>query len=124
MTEKLIIKNMVCPRCIQAVQQTLSELSIEPLSLDLGQVELKETLDKTTRQQLKHKLEALGFELLDDWQTQLINAIKSLIIKEIHYREEPSLVNFSDLLSENLHFDYPYLSVSCMLDPNSRFPSA
>ena len=110
MTEKLIIKNMVCPRCIQAVQQILTELGIEPLSLELGQVEVKEALGKTTRHQLQKKLEALGFELLDDRQTQLINAIKSIIIREVHFREEPSLVNFSDLLSENLHYDYAYLS--------------
>jgi AraC-like DNA-binding protein len=110
MTEKLIIKNMVCPRCIQAVKKVLSDLEIETLTVDLGQVDLETPLDPTKKQQLQQKLKEQGFELLDDRQTQLINAIKSVVIKEIHYREEPSLVNFSDLLSESLHYDYPYLS--------------
>jgi len=41
--ERIHIKNMVCPRCITAVEGVLSDLEIAYSSIKLGEVGLKET---------------------------------------------------------------------------------
>jgi AraC-like DNA-binding protein len=112
---KLIIKNMVCPRCVEAVREVFAEAAIPVDEVGLGYVALSVRPDgyRGTREQkekLRDKLSERGFELLDDKQTQLINSIKSLIIEQIHYAEEPTRVNYSTYLSDNLHYDYAYLS--------------
>ena len=43
-TKTLHIKNMVCPRCIMAVEQMLDELGISFSSVQLGEVMLKEEI--------------------------------------------------------------------------------
>jgi len=106
----LIIKNMVCPRCIEAVNLIFQDLGLSVVDINLGKASLKEELSNDQKQTLKKRLIEKGFDLLDDKQTRLINEIKSIIIQEIHYQKEPSLVNLSSLLAEKLHYDYAYLS--------------
>lgn len=110
MSETLHIKNMVCPRCITAVDNVLKELKISTEKIELGQVHLSKELDETVRKELSDKLTTLGFELLSSSNSQLISEIKTAIIQQIHHNSEPLTVNFSDFLSEQLNYDYPYLS--------------
>lgn len=109
-TDEIHIKNMVCPRCIQSVRNILDELQIGVIDIQLGRVLLQNRLTKEEKITLGHALEKVGFDLLDDRTTQLINQIKSLIIKEIHYNKEHSRENISSILSDRLHYDYSYLS--------------
>jgi AraC family transcriptional regulator len=104
------IKNMVCPRCIEAVKESLSTANVEFDSVSLGEAHLKRPLDVDQRDQLKPLLEKRGFELLEDANSALISNIKGLIIEQIHYSGQPLKVNFSTYLSEKLRKDYSSLS--------------
>lgn len=110
MKQEIIIKNMVCPRCIEAVGGIFQDLGIPVDDLKLGKVTVNERLSTDQRKSLNDRLAAKGFALLDDKRSQIINKIKAIIIQEIYYSEEVSPVNFSTILSENLHYDYSYLS--------------
>ena len=41
---KLYIKNMVCPRCISAVENLLNEMHARPVYVQLGEVVLAQSL--------------------------------------------------------------------------------
>ena len=83
---KLIIKNMVCPRCIMVVENLLEELQIKAQSVLLGEVLLNEKPDAEQLQQLKASLLKLGFELLNEPNKQLVENIKKLIIQKVQSR--------------------------------------
>lgn len=70
----------------------------------------KTELTKEQIEELADNLTALGFELLDNSKHQLIEKIKNTIINQVHYIEEESLHNYSEILSKTLHKDYSYLS--------------
>ncbi|WP_050710177.1 MULTISPECIES: helix-turn-helix domain-containing protein [unclassified Dysgonomonas] len=106
---KLYIKNMVCPRCIMAVQNILNQLNITSLDVRLGEVVLANEIDKDQLNILRKELSNLGFELLDNSQQQLIEQIKASAIKLVHYNNEQN-INLSELLTSELHRDYSYLS--------------
>ncbi|QEK52854.1 helix-turn-helix transcriptional regulator [Pedobacter aquae] len=55
-------------------------------------------------------LENLGFEIIDDKKSKLIDAIKTQIIELIHHQKEALHINLSDFLSRQLKHDYSYLS--------------
>ena len=101
---------MVCPRCIESVRQVFQDLEIEITNIQLGTVSTDRKISIAQKGLLQSKLAEKGFELLDNRNTQLISEIKSIIINEIHYQKEASLVNFSALLSSKLNYDYAYLS--------------
>lgn len=107
----LYIKNMVCNRCIKAVNDELRKLGYTIKSIDLGEVHLKESMADIDIDKIRQILKENGFELIDDLKGQLINRIKTLIIEFIHYdREKPEHMNLSDFLAEELKHEYSYLS--------------
>lgn len=101
---------MVCPRCIEAVIQIFNNLDLEVIEVQLGKVSIKSEIPANEKEALKKQLAKKGFQLLDDKHSQLINKIKSIIVHQIHYQDTFLPINFSSLLSENLNFDYTYLS--------------
>jgi AraC family transcriptional regulator len=101
---------MVCNRCIMVVAQELKKLGIEGSRVTLGEVELTTEIPKNKLEQLRNNLDAVGFELLDNSKQQLIEKIKNIIVKQVHYSEEEQQHNLSDILSKVLHKDYSYLS--------------
>jgi AraC family transcriptional regulator len=107
----LFIKNMVCYRCKMVVKAELEKLDLHPVSIDLGEVVIEEkSLGDDQMGMLASAMQAVGFELIDDKRSKLIEQIKSFIINIIHHQDEQPEQNFSELLSKNLHHDYSYLS--------------
>ncbi len=106
----LFIKNMVCNRCIAAVKGVLAQTGLHPLSVTLGEAVLEEKkLSKEQTRTLQQALADIGFELIDDKKSQLIEQIKTLVVEAVHY-SEPLTVKFSTHLSQKLLHDYSYLS--------------
>lgn len=104
------IKNMVCDRCKMAVENTLRDMGLTPLAVDLGVVKVDKALSKEQQNGLRKQLKDLGFELLDDRKHQTIEQIKATIINLVHYKDNNTSLNLSDLLQQELHQDYSALS--------------
>ena len=77
MKNRIHIKNMVCPRCIAAVEGLLADLAIDAEAVMLGEVILTAPLQETTKTKLASGLRKLGFELLQPGKSALISRIKS-----------------------------------------------
>lgn len=102
---------MVCNRCIMAVKQVLEGSSYHPEMVTLGEVILKEDLNHDQLVSLDKKLVQLGFERIDDRKGRLIESIKNLVIQKIHRNDFiDRKFNWSTVLSEELHYEYNYLS--------------
>jgi AraC-like DNA-binding protein len=93
-----------------AVTSLFEDLKISFKNIRLGEVELNETLDPVLAETLSIKLNALGFELIDDRKSSLIVQIKSIVIDLVHYTPDKPKVNLSDYLSDKLHYDYNHIS--------------
>lgn len=107
---KLFIKNMVCNRCKMAVLDELEKAGLHSLSVQLGEVEIKENLNSDSLHQLDTALKNLGLEIIDNRKSQLIEKIKNYIVEMIHHNDENVAINLSVQLSQHLHYDYNYLS--------------
>jgi len=106
----LFIKNMVCNRCIMVVQDELNKLGLEIKHIKLGEVTLEKELTSIERDALQGTLVPLGFQVIDDKKTRIIEQIKNVIINLVHYQDNDAKTNLSDILSEKLNHDYNYLS--------------
>lgn len=107
---KLYIKNMVCSRCKMVVKSELIKLGLHPITVDLGEVEIKDSMSNSEKNKVDNVLRTFGFELIDDKKSRLIEKIKTVIIDLVHYSEEPLKTTFSEHISNLLHHDYSYLS--------------
>ena len=101
---------MVSLRCKLMVKQELERLGLHHTSVELGMIEILETINEDQKLQLKQNLALSGLELLDDKKNILIYKIKNVIIEMVHYTDEVPKVNYSEYISEKLDYDYTYLS--------------
>jgi len=110
----LLIKNMVCPRCLLSVEEILNRGEISFHKVRYGEIHLTSELSEEQKEYLTENLKNVGFELIDSHMTGLIEKIKILLIKrarnEVEDREMK--LNISAYLSEHLNYEYTHLSSS------------
>lgn len=102
---------MVCNRCIWAVQREIKKIGLTPLKVVLGEAIVEGNIDQERYNMIDQKLQEIGFEIIDDKKSQLIEKIRTEVINFIHYDTElAGHVNFSTHLTKKLGYDYSYLS--------------
>ena len=85
---KIYIKNMVCDRCKMVVKSELEQLGLHPVTVELGEVELKEELSGEDKERMILRFRELGFELIDDKKSRLIERVKNLVVELVHHSGE------------------------------------
>ena len=107
---KIHIKYMDSARRKTAVREVLRKMDLHFVLVELGEVDIMETLTHAQREEIAVELKKTGLELMDDKKDILIEQIKNVIIGSIHHSTEALKTNFSDHLSKTLNYDYTYLS--------------
>lgn len=108
---KLLIKGMVCNRCIYVLSEELIKLGLEISDIRLGEVTLKEMKITIEEEVIRAMLQKNGFDILYYKNQKILDQIKSAVEKGINEQlntGEP--VKFSTLISNELHKDYDSLS--------------
>lgn len=106
----LYIKNMVCNRCVLVVRQKLEKLKLLPALVSMGEVELSKPATEKQLNNLKERLQKLGFELLDDKKQKQIEKIKNLLIKKVQSGEIEEHFSITAFLTKSISKDYSYIS--------------
>lgn len=108
---QLFIKNMVCQRCILAVKSEAEKLGIRYADISLGQMKFHEAEpDTQVMEKLKSVLRNLGFEIIDDKKSRLIERVKTIVIEKIHHSEDELRNNWSEIIATELQYEYNYIS--------------
>src|SRR5688572_7607766 len=104
---KLLIKGMVCARCIYILSTELPKLGLEISDIRLGEIVLKKTGKVIIEEKvIRAVLQQYGFDLIFFKNQKIIDEIKNAVEKGIHEQlrtGEP--VKFSTFISNELHKD-------------------
>lgn len=107
---KVFIKNMVCPRCIMAVEQVIGELGLSYSSIELGEVVLTSEPSHEQIILLDNKLRKLGFEMLDDIRTRAIERVKTFLVGIVQHGNIDEHFSLSEQISSHLNKEYSTIS--------------
>jgi AraC-like DNA-binding protein len=92
------------------VKSELEHLGLHYVSVELGEVEIRENLSQEQFDMLSLSLRKTGLELMDDKKSILVEKIKSAIIELVNYSDEEIIVNHSEYLSEKFNLSYTFLA--------------
>jgi len=106
---EIFIKNMVCPRCIMAVENILDKQGLPFEKVELGKVILERAVSADEMAVLENQLFPMGFEILKDKDVQKIEKVKNLL-NSLVQTEVPSGLNLTSFLMENIAEDYSRLT--------------
>ena len=106
----IMIKNMVCKRCILAVEHVFRQHDIPICDIRLGEVMMDRELAQEERLALSQSLKDLGFEILSDRRSLVVERIKVLIVELVRKHDAFLDIPLSVYLSRELNADYSGLS--------------
>ncbi len=105
---------MVCERCCLAVSNILKCHDIGYDSVKLGEIDFAGKYDSQlpaeTYNTLKIQLENLGFQILNDQKSKLIEHVKICCLEYIEKIESLDGQKLSEYLSKNTQLEYNYVS--------------
>ena len=108
----LLVKNMVCNRCIRVVREELTLLGLDVRSVRLGEVVVGGNVEAALRARIERVLHGNGFELIQDRRSRTIERIKHAVLKLV-YEENPerrSRVGYPRFVEEMVGQEYRALS--------------
>ena len=101
---------MVCNRCKVIVKSEFKKLGLTPVSVEIGEITIREDCIYSVREQLIINLNSLGLAIIDDRKSQTIEKIKIIILNLVHHSEVVLKINLSNHISDQLNQNYHYLS--------------
>jgi AraC-like DNA-binding protein len=95
-----------------AVEDIVRKVQIPFEKVVIGEIHTDESLHDEKRDALKHSLEQIGFELIDNRISGLIETIKQHVIRKARNQlsEKDAGLKLSDYLSAQLYHEYTYMS--------------
>jgi len=111
MASEILIKGMVCDRCISVIKDGITALGYHVNKVSLGKLSLSDDVSKEGYDQIEMFLSENGFEMISNRQMRIVIQTKELInevfAENVRY---DSKLRFSALLSETLHMNYDSIS--------------
>ena len=108
-TMKLYIKNMVCARCVMVVSDILRQCGVADVRVSLGQADIPAAISDEQRDEIARKLSSVGFELIDNQRSLLVEQIKANVRNYVS-SEDDLRPNLSDFLVSHIGREYSTLS--------------
>ncbi len=109
MEKKLFIKNMVCNRCIKAIESDVETLGIHLKHIELGSI-IYEEKSKDDFENIKSVLENNGFKILLAQDQQLVEQVKIELIKLLQKLPLQLTKTLSKYLESKLNLEYSKIS--------------
>ncbi len=108
--KKLLIKNMVCQRCILTVETILKDLDVPFSKVVLGEVDLVNDLSADQLKGVDKAIVKSGFELIETRINKIIEDIKKRVLEYLLEGVPDQKRRLSSFITSTLHYDYSYLS--------------
>jgi AraC family transcriptional regulator len=99
----LFIKNMVCNRCIMAVENILNQNNVPYLKVSLGEAELERKLSAEETMAIDADVQKVGFELIDKRVNKIIEEIKQAALKYLNLGMDSQNLKLSSFITKNAH---------------------
>ncbi len=105
--EIILVKGMVCNRCIIALRQAIEDKGMRVNSIELGKISVFKTAD-FSHSLLCTEISTLGFQILVKKQVKVVERIKESVERYVSSTENK--LKFSKLLSGELNMNFDQLS--------------
>jgi YesN/AraC family two-component response regulator len=96
--------------CKVILQDQLEKFDIKYQLLDLGQIEIEDTISEDIFAELQIALIKYGIQIINNPKGQLIQKIKDAIIEIVYEKEKFPNITISQYLSDKLNFRYGYIT--------------
>lgn len=109
-TKELVIKNMICSRCLKVIQQDMKSLGIEILELSMGRLKFRFPKGSITLSEINAVLAEDDFEIIKDKNEVITEKVKLVLVDLVNHLPVTLNKKLSDYLTSKIGKDYWTLS--------------
>ncbi len=102
---EILIKDMVCHHCVNAVRKAITDAGFTPGQIELGRAEISEPVTADDLRKLDLLLEKEGFTRILDSDTAIVEKVKHAIIHHVR-GENDCNHNLSECIYNNVEINY------------------
>ncbi|PIP54608.1 MAG: AraC family transcriptional regulator [Bacteroidetes bacterium CG23_combo_of_CG06-09_8_20_14_all_32_9] len=107
----IFIKNMVCNCYIRVITEEFAKRNIIVISIELGKVTISYDSNKNNIKTIRDILISIGFDLISDRESILVEQVKNAVIELVHYSNNiNSIIRKSDYIIEKMNMNYQSIS--------------
>jgi AraC family transcriptional regulator len=111
MASAILIKGMVCDRCVTVIKEGITNLGYEINKVSLGKLSLKSDLDQEGYNRIECFLVENGFSMVSNRQVRIVSQAKELINEVFRQNVKyHAKLKFSSLLADTMHMNYDSIS--------------
>jgi AraC-like DNA-binding protein len=107
---RLYIKYDGIVACRVILQEQLERLEISYKLLELGEIEISNSVSKETLAELQGVLNKYAIYIVSNEKSQLIQKIKDAIVEMVYEKDKLPSTTISQYLSDKLNFSYGYIT--------------
>lgn len=107
---RLLLRNMLCDCCLKLIQLVCEQKNISLIKAKLGEVVLAYDPAQYSLDDIKTIFLDLGFEPIEDQESQLVEDIKRVVIELVHHSTYNAMVRNSDFIVGKFNLSYQHLS--------------
>lgn len=107
---RFILRNMLCDCCLKLLYLVFEQKGIEIVKAKLGEVIVLADPDIYSKEMLTELFNELGFEVIEDKETALVEQIKRVVIELVHHSTYNAMVRNSDFIVGKFNKSYQHLS--------------
>lgn len=110
---RLVIKGMVCQRCISTVKNVLDKAGFATKDIQLGEITLSGVFQAADHLRVEEQLKPFGFSLVEDKREKLAAQVKKLL-KEVYSGDYdfPVYFRFPKLMADKVGLEYDKISAA------------
>lgn len=108
--QRFHLRNMHCECCIRLIKLELERAGMELLDASLGEITLAYNSSNYKLKDVVNLIHSLGFELVEDKDSLLVEEIKRTIIELVHHSTYNAMIRNSDFLVGRFNLSYQHLS--------------
>jgi len=104
------LRNMLCDCCLKLLHLVFKQNNITIVKARLGEVVVDYDPQQYSVEDLKALFVEIGFEPIEDKETQLVEDIKRVVIELVHHSTFNAMVRNSDFIVDKFNLSYQHLS--------------
>ncbi|MBU2558276.1 MAG: helix-turn-helix transcriptional regulator [Bacteroidetes bacterium] len=107
---RFLLRNMLCDCCLKLIRYVFEQQQITVVKAKLGEVELSFDAALYKVEDLEEIFTELGFEPIEDKETELVEEMKRVVIELVHHTTYNAMVRNSDFIVGKFNLSYQHLS--------------
>jgi AraC family transcriptional regulator len=107
---RYLLSNMLSDCCLKLLHIELDRMGVEVRKSKLGDISIAWNPEITAQEKIESLFKSLGFGILNDKESVLIEELKRVVIELVHHTTFNAMVRNSDFIVSRFDKSYQYLS--------------